>query len=159
VTTNLTRDQWPLAGPQERQKLLLSEAEQAEALAALRAVARGQESQSPTGPAPGPSGLRWSDVPEAAASACNEEGVELVIVRVIRSPGEFRFVLRSIEDWPGELVVRRVEGPEVYEVVDCRVGRFPDQPQKVARRDKLVEAFRRKMVELGRTRWFNDQEP
>jgi hypothetical protein len=144
TTTNLA-----LTPQEEREKLVLSHADEAEMLSALKSIAAGRTPVDP--PAPAPLGMRWSDVPEAVDSACNEAGVEMVVVRKIEADDgrSYRFVLETIEDWPGELVVRKVDGPEVY-AAEAWVGRFPTEPARVARKDALLSALEKHMRALGR---------
>ncbi len=151
--------------PQEqRQKLLLSEADQVEVLAAMRSIAVGRTVVNP--PAPAPLEMRWSDVPRAVAAACSEQGIEMAVVHtevlmaVVHSkeaPYVYRFHLRTVEDWPGELIVCRVGGATVY-VADGWIGRFPENPKHIEQKNNLLAALRRQMKAFGRKRGFNDPD-
>jgi len=93
------------------------------------------------------------------SAACDDLGVEMVVVQTIAIPPEdpvrYRFLLRSIEDWPGELVIRRVDGDRVYEVESVSLGRFPSDPHRQQRSEALVKAFQEHLEAFGRKRWFN----
>ncbi len=152
------------------EKLLLSAADQAEILAAFRSIAQGRTPVNPPRPAPG--GLRWSDVQQAAAWAAAEPGVEMAIVQTLRHDetgtvinekarfGErliwgYTFRLKTVEDRPAQLIVRRRDDPSVYEAT-VTVGRFGDDHQRA---EKLRAAFDSMMRAFGRKRGFNDDEP
>jgi hypothetical protein len=108
-------------------------------------------------PGPAPRGVRWSDIPDAVASACNEVGVEMAILTTHDEDDRFyRFELLTIERWPGELVIGRGEGEEVYTVVSVRIGRFPQMPDRVERGRKLVEAFETKLRAMGKIPKINE---
>jgi hypothetical protein len=100
-------------------------------------------------------------VPAAVSAACDDPGVEMVIVQTIatptRNPRHYRFVLRTIEDWPGELVIRRARGQRVYEIESVSVGRFPSEPQRRDRAEALVKAFENHLEAFGRKTWFNER--
>ena len=134
------------------EKLLLSTADQAEILAAFQSIARGRTPVNPPRPAPG--GLRWSDVQQAAAWAVAEDGVEMAIVQTLRHDWGYTFRLKTIEDRPAQLVVRRRDDRSVYETT-ATVGRFGDDHQRA---EKLRAAFDHFMHAFGRKRGFNDDE-
>ncbi len=152
------------------EKLLLSAADQAEILAAFRSIAKDRTAVNPPGPAPG--GLRWSDVQPAAAWAVAEPGVEMAIVQTLRHDETgmvinekvrvaerliwgYTFRLKTVEDRPAKLIVRRRDDRSVYEAT-ITVGRFGDDHQRA---EKLRAAFDRMMHAFGRKRGFNDDEP
>jgi hypothetical protein len=152
------------------EKLLLSAADQAEILAAFRSIARDRTPVNP--PAPAPGGLRWSDVQQAAAWAVAEDGVEMAIVQTLRHDETgmvinekvrvaerliwgYTFQLKTIEDRPAQLVVRRRDDRSVYEA-SVTVGRFGDDYQRA---EKLRTAFDSMMHAFGRKRGFNDDKP
>ncbi len=152
------------------EKLLLSAADQAEILAAFRSIAQDRTPVNPPGPAPG--GLRWSDVQQAAEWAVAEPGVEMAIVQTLRHDetgmvinekvrfGErliwgYTFRLKTVEDRPAQLVVRRRDDRSVYEAT-VTVGRFGDDHQRA---EKLRAAFDDMMRAFGRKRGFNDDKP
>ena len=152
------------------EKLLLSAADQAEILAAFRSIAQGRTMVNPPRPAPG--GLRWSDVQQAAAWAVAEDRVEMTIVKTLRHDETgtvinenervaerliwgYTFQLKTIEDRPALLVVRRRDDRSVYEAT-VTVGRFGDDYQRA---EKLRTAFDSMMRAFGRKRGFNDPMP
>jgi hypothetical protein len=151
----------PLAGDEAlpgRADQVLTAGQEETALRALDGIAAGQRPVNPPGPAPG--GTRWSDVPAAVASACDDPGVEMTVVRTIATPApdpdRYRFELRTVEGWPGELVVRRSTGARACEVESVSIGRFPLEPARVERGALLVKAFEAHLEAYGRKRWFND---
>jgi hypothetical protein len=136
--------------PQEQQqKLTLDAEEQAAVLAAMQSVTVGQRPVDP--PARAPAGKRWSDVPLAVEYACDE--AEMAVLEMIEEDDgrRLRFRLRTVEDWPGELVVRRAE-PEAIYTAEAWVGRFPDQPARLERRDRLLAALEHYMEAFGAKR-------
>jgi hypothetical protein len=142
-----------LTPDEARQKKVLSDDDRARLLAAMRTVAEGHEPVNP--PAPAPGGMRWSDVPAAVAAACGAS--EMAVRRTVREQGgvRIRFELRTIEEWPGELIVDRVEGPATYRA-EARIGRFPDEPECLGRAEKLLDQLAISMRRLGRKRGFNE---
>lgn len=152
------------------EKLVLSAADQAEILAAFRSIARDRTPVNPPGPAPG--GLRWSDVQLAVEWAVAEPGVEMAIVQTLhhdetgmvinervrgaeRLIWRYTFRLKTVEDRPAQLIVRRRDDPSVYEAT-ATVGRFGDDHQRA---EKLLAALDSMMQAFGRKRGFNDDEP
>jgi hypothetical protein len=135
-------------------KPVLSAEERGRTMDAMRGVAEGHEPADHAAPAPG--GMRFSDLRPALAAACRD--VEAAVVRTVEEEDGLHFHLRTIEDWPGLLVVRRAEGPEVYEIVELSFGRFPDDPDKLARAEALRGALHRWMLEYGAKRRFNEPE-
>lgn len=141
-------------GPEEEGMwTVLSPSEQSQALRVMRSMASGRRPVNP--PAPAPGGLRFSDVKAAVEEACT--AIEAVVVRTFEdSQGRWcRFELRTVEDAPGELVVRRVDGPEVYEA-QARIGRFAEEPDNLKRADALVKALAVQMKRLGKQKRFNE---
>ncbi len=135
------------------EKLLLSPGDQVEILAAFRSIAQDRTPVNPPRPATG--GLRWSDVQQAAAWAVAEDGVEMAIVQTLRHDWGYTFRLKTIEDRPAQLIVRRRDDRSVYEAT-VTVGRFGDDHQRA---EKLRAAFDHMMRAFGRKRGFNDDEP
>ncbi len=144
----------PLTPEETREKQQLSPGDRSQAVSAFRSLAQSRTVVDPPGPAPYK--VRWADVPLAVNQACDELGVEMVVVETVEQDGGLVFRMRTVEDWPATLEIRRVDPPKIYEIVDCRVGRFYEQPAKVARCDKLKAAFVKKLEKLGRVRWFNE---
>jgi hypothetical protein len=140
---------------EENQKAVLTADDQAEALAAMKSAT--QAPKTADGPAKAPLKARWSDIPLAVAEACDDKGVEMTCVRKEETDDEFVFYLRTIESWPGKLVIRRGVGDEVYVVKEVWVGRFFEgDPGRIQRVEALIEAFERHLRRLGEQRWFND---
>ena len=136
-----------------QETLVLTQADQAEILAALRSITRDRSLVDRPRPAPG--GLRWSDVPQAVAGAVGEVGVEMAIVQMLSDDERYTFHLKTVEDRPAELIVRRRLDQRVYDAT-ATVGRFADDHQRA---EALLRAFDRLMRAFGRKRGFNDQEP
>ena len=137
----------------------LTPRQQAEVMRSFRALAAGATVVDP--PAPAPHGVRWSEIPQALAWACNEEGVEMVIVETHQDVYGYDFTLRTIENWPARLVIGHGRGEQVYEITEVSVGRFPDNPERIERGAALVEAFEMWLRRMGARKRFNEnpQEP
>jgi hypothetical protein len=143
---------------EENQKAILSSQDRSEALAAMQS-GTGKPPRNAQRPGRAPQGVRWSDIPvalEAQEGAFGEQGVEMTVVRKVEQPDEYAYELRTVEGWPGTLVIRRVDGDQVYEITELRIGRFPDDPERVERAEALVRAFRQHLKRLGAQDWFND---
>ncbi len=136
-----------------QEKLVLTRADQAEILAALRSITQGKTLVNRPGPAPG--GLRWSDVEQAAKWAVAEVGVEMAIVSTSLDDVGYTFQLKTLEARPAELIVRRRDDYRVYDAT-ATVGRFADDHQRA---EALLRAFDQMMRGFGRKRGFNDQSP
>lgn len=156
VTTNLDLSpEGPTGAPavvdEASQRALLSPSEEAEVLDALRESVAGRRPVNPPGRAPG--GVRWSGVEVAVKEAVAE--IEAVVVRTLTSEAgdAYRFEIRTVENYPGEVVVRRVGGTKLYEL-DIRIGHFPSEPRHVERAEKLRRAIDEQMKRLGAQRWF-----
>jgi hypothetical protein len=128
---------------------MISEEDQAAVLAAMQTAAEGQGPGDP--PAPAPHGMRWSDAPRAVAAACND--LEMAVVEVVEEEGGdvLRFRLLAAEGWPGEVVLRRLPPPDIC-AAEASIGRFPDQPARVERADRLLAAIDRHLKALGAKR-------
>jgi hypothetical protein len=128
--------------------LVLDETDQAAVLAAMRQITAAPEATD--GPPPEPSDVpRWSDLEAAVISASDE--IEAAVVDSTRqSDGEVVvFTLKTVEGWPGELVVERVPPPEVYRPT-ARLGRFPMMPERIERAERLLASLDRLMMEYAR---------
>lgn len=143
-----------LTAQDAREKRLLSPGDKSEIRRAFRTLAQGESLVDPPGRAP--YGVRWADVAIAVGQACDELGVEMVVVETMEKNGILVFRMRTVEDWPARLEIHRVDPPQVYVIEDCRVGRFYDEPEKVARCEKLKAEFEKKLKKLGKIRWFNE---
>ncbi len=147
------------AGIPGRADQFLSPRQQAEVMRSFKSLAAGTTAVNP--PAPAPHGVRWSEIPQALVWACNEDGVEMVIVQTNQDLDGYEFILRTIEDWPAKLVIGHGRGEQVYEITEVSVGRFPDNPDRVERGAALVKAFETWLRTMGAKRKLNDrpQEP
>lgn len=144
-----------------------SQAEQARALAAMQSVARGHTPSEVPGRAP--HGVRWSDVRFAADLAATDTEMAILRIEPLREdvgvsrieplrappagspareedPGSgWRFVLVTIGDAPGELIVLRRYPPVIYQA-RASIGVFGDRDDLA---DNLLDAFDTRMRELG----------
>ena len=145
ASTNLS-----LTTEEERTVRVLGPAEQAEAKLALSELVEGQSPVDP--PHAAPASFRWEDVELAAILACEE--IEAAVMAVTVGHDRCQFKVRTVEDWPGELFVRRLDG-DGYEVT-ASIGRFPHRPEQASRAEQLEAAFRRTLTALGRKRGFDE---
>lgn len=137
-----------LTQEEESLKLVLDSSDQARVLRDLRSVAGDHVVVRP----PTTSGsIRWSDVPLALEYACAE--VEMAIIRTIAEPECYIFTLKTIDDRPGEITLRRVDDDRVY-VAEASVGRLGDD-EDLARRllgelDRQLHLFgaKRKLIRV-----------
>ncbi len=143
------------AGIPGRADQFLTPAQQAEVMRSLKTIAAGATVVNP--PAPAPHGVRWSEIPQALAWACDEDGVEMTIVETHQDIYGYDFTLRTIESWPARLVIGHGRGEQVYEITEVSVGRFPDNPERVERGAALVKAFEKWLRTMGARKRFNDQ--
>lgn len=132
------------------EKVMLDSSDRSEILSAFRSISQGRELVNR--PSKAANGVRWSDVPKAAAAACNEVGVEMAIVETIKNDWGYTFILKTIEDWPAQLIVRKLDNAQVYQAT-ATVGRFRDYQKRA---DKLLAVFGQKMRAFGRKRGFED---
>lgn len=107
---------------------------------------------SPPAPAKGPVPARWSDVPLAAAYACDD--AEAAIVATNQYDWGYEFRLRTIEDWPGTLTIRRTHDARIYEAT-AFIGLKADEGGEAiidhsSRAEALLKALDRQMLEFGR---------
>lgn len=141
-----------LTAEDERSVARLDGAAQGEVIAAMRDVAPGHRPTRTAVPAPAAEGgVRWSDVEAAAGAACSAIEAAVVGKTGDADADEYRFRIRTIENWPGELVVRRVDPPAMYEAT-AWIGRFPDE--RVERRDALLRAFDARLRAFGMKRKY-----
>lgn len=137
-------------GDETRHKRVLDARDQAAVRRAFRASADGYLQVAP--PHPAAHGVRWSDVPAAVAAAC--EDTEMAVVRTVESQAgsALEFQLRTVEDWPATLWVRRTDDDRRYEA-RAVVGLFGDRHDRA---QALIEAFDRRLRAYGRKRGFRD---
>lgn len=120
----------------------------AQVLQALRLAASDHPAAAPPTPASHERG-RWEDIDLAVYWAVAEPGVELATVRRRDFEWGFIYDLKTIEGWPGVLIIERVDGPRVYEA-RASIGRFLNT--RASREQALINAIDRWMRALGRKR-------
>jgi len=96
-------------------------------------------------------GVRWSDLRLAVAYACDD--VEAAVVRQTQREWGWEFAIRTVEDWPGTLTVRKTNDQRVYEATAV-IGVFGDRKERAA---ALLDALDTRLRELGRKRKFPDE--
>ena len=133
------------------EKVLLDSSDRTEILSAFRSLTKGKKLVNR--PARAIKGVRWSDVPKAVAAACGENGVEMAVVETITQDWGYTFIIKTVEDKPAQLIVRRLDNDQVYQA-SATVGRFHDDQKRA---DKLLAVFEQKMKAFGRKRGFEDE--
>lgn len=125
----------------------LGSAERAALLEAFSGLTAGAAGQNVPGPASRP---RWSDVPLAAAAACDE--VEAAIFDTQEpQPGHLMvLVLRTVEGHPGAMSITRDATGAI--TAEAWFGRFPEEQRHRVRAQALVEGFLRHLEGYGRKR-------
>jgi len=121
---------------------------------ALHEVAADHRPVNP--PVPAPLGMRFSDIERAVARACDDVEAAVVWTEPDEDGAGFVFSLRTVEDWPGEIAVRRVAGPEVY-TAEAWFGRFPEEEKNLTRAKALRAALGKQMRAWGKKRAFVDE--
>ena len=101
-------------------------------------------------PTAAPHGVRWADVELAVSYAADD--AEMAVTQVDREPSLLRFRLKTVNDRPAWLEIRRVDPPLVYEA-SARVGWF-DDPESAQR---LLTAFDKWMRTFGKKRSFENE--
>jgi len=134
-----------LTPEEQKQKLTLSAVDRTRIGRALAKLAGGHDAVDP--PRAAPLGVRWRDVPLAMHYATAE--VEMAIARTVEQAGGYTFVIRTIDDRPGAIVVRQTGDDRIYEA-RATIGRFEDAAAAAA----LEAAFDRQMRAFGKKRWF-----
>lgn len=130
-----------------RWKLALTPPEQSELSQALYDWTDGRAATQ--SPQPAPYGVRWSDVPEAAAKATASN--EMAVLTTQKEDWGYTFAIMTVDNYPGILIVRRVDPPTIYEA-QATVGRFQD---RTAQAQSLVRDLHREMKRLGAVPQFN----
>ncbi len=133
---------------------VLTDRQRQEVLSAMRSVSAGKRATEL--PEAAPDGVRWTDIPLAVGFAVDQKGVEMTILEEISEPDRYVFRLETLEGWPGTLSIRRVEGPQVYEIEEVRAGLFPEYEPHVKRCEKLVKEFEKQLKVLGRQKVFSE---
>jgi hypothetical protein len=124
------------------------ESEADRVLGAMQMAAAGHEPGLALAPAASSRG-RWEDVPLAVYWAIAEDGVEMGTTQAIEHDWGWEYRLKTVEGWPATLRIERRDHPAVFHAT-ASVGRFPDQPERIARAERLVAAVERVMAALGR---------
>ena len=101
-------------------------------------------------PVPAAFGVRWEDVKLAVVYSCDD--AQMAVASTIEHGWGYEFQLKTIEDYPGVLTVKRLGAPRVYQA-SARIGEFNDHPDRAA---ELLAAFDRQMRAFGKKRQFND---
>jgi hypothetical protein len=97
-----------------------------------------------------PSGtIRWSDVPLAVVYACDE--AEMAVVEADEGDAVCRYRLISVEDWPGTLIVTRVDDGRIYEA-SATVGEFGNREDRA---NRLLEALESQLKAFAKKRKFD----
>lgn len=135
-----------LTEQEQSQRQVLTEAQRAEIRAALATLVADHEVDQL--PRTADHGVRWSDVKLAAYYACKDE--QMASVRSSNTDNVWVFHLRTANERPGQMVVRRVDDERVYEAT-VTVGRFHDDDESAAR---LLKAFHSRMRAFGHKRGF-----
>jgi hypothetical protein len=140
-----------LTPEEQRTRQVLDPDDQAVVWRTFRSLAEGHDPVNP--PRTPAQGMAWEDVPAAVAAACDD--IEAAVMSVDESEDQYLYTLRTVEDWPGELLVRRADDRRVY-VAQAWIGLFPDDPARVARAEALLDALERQLRAYGRKTRFID---
>jgi hypothetical protein len=130
---------------------ILTPDEQSQVLEAMQSFAAGRSEADP--PSPAASGVRWSDVPLAADYACDANS--MAVVSIAKGEGIYTFQLKSIEDYPGVLTVRRVDDERIC-TAEASIGRYGDYDTKAV---ALLASFDEFLRGFGAKRGFEDEAP
>lgn len=91
-------------------------------------------------------GVRWTDVYSAALFACDQ--TEMAIVRMVATPEGYDVQLKTIEDYPGRMLIHARPHPQVYEA-QATIGLYGDRTERAR---QLLVAFDDQMRAFGRKR-------
>lgn len=141
-------DDHPLAPDEKHVNFVLNGQEQQRAEQAFAQFAAGHKPVNPPRAAPNPPGMRWSDVEIAVSYACDDAEVAIISTTIDQSKTRFHFQLKTIEDWPGNLVVERTNDDRVY-IATATIGLFDDHPDRVA---LLLSSLQKQMKAFGKKR-------
>jgi hypothetical protein len=114
-------------------------------------LAPGHKAGAKPTPAPSERG-RWSDVHLAVLYACDE--IEAAVVQRTKHEWGWEYHLRTAEDWPGTLMIRRADTARVYEA-SAIIGIFGDRTERAT---ALIEAFAEQMRDFGSKRQFPEED-
>ena len=126
-------------------KKTLTAAEQSQLRAAFDELAVGHKPVNSYDKSSGK--LRWSDVPNAVAFACDD--AEMGIVRTVKRDWGYEFQLRTIEDYPAQLIVKRTHDDRVYKATAV-VGHFEDHQDRAAALIKALDKQMKAFAEVPR---------
>lgn len=101
-------------------------------------------------PAPAVEGVRWDDVPIAVVYGCEE--AQMAVSGTVKHDWGYEFQLKTVEGYPGVLLVKRMPDPSVYQAT-VSVGMFNDHRDRA---EELLTAFDRQMRAFGKKRQFNN---
>jgi hypothetical protein len=147
-------DNHPMTPEEARLKPVLGQGDQRRIEAEFQTLAAGHTAVEPPMPAarhsgagnPGYPGVRWSDVPLAVPDACAD--AEMAVVSSVETRDSLEYMLRTIEDYPGTLVIRRPNDGSVYQAT-ATIGRFGDHTDRA---QQLLKALDEQMKAYGRKR-------
>lgn len=141
-----------LTAEEARDKPVLEGDDPAAAIEAMRLADPGHHPARKVSAATAEAGrVRWSDLEAAVSYACDDAEVAVVETTEREGGDEFVFRIRTVEDWPGEIVVRRVDPPKVYRA-EVSIGRFSGE--HADRCDRLLRAIDARMRSFGRKRKY-----
>jgi len=138
-----------LVPAETNEKKVLSTADQATLESEFRRLGDGH--QPTRSPAAAAHGKRWSDLQSAVSVACAE--TEMAVVRKTEHDWGVECQLRTIEDFPGQLIIKRTNDDRVYEAT-ATIGRFQDHCDRAA---QLVASIEKHMLEFGKKRKMIDE--
>jgi hypothetical protein len=130
---------------------VLSDSQQRQVEGAFDDLAQGHTAGAIAKPAPSERG-RWSDVHLAVLYACDE--IEAAVVQRTKRDWGWEYYLRTAEDWPGTLMIRRADAARVYEA-SASIGIFGDRTERA---EALLEAFAEQMRDFGRKPQFPEDD-
>lgn len=99
-------------------------------------------------PRPAEHGVRWTDVPIAMEYA--SAAVEMAVTRRTEEADRYVFELKTVDDRPGRMTVRRTDNDRIYEA-EATVGRFDLANDRILA-ERLLAAFDRQMHQFGKKR-------
>ncbi len=134
----LSNENFP--GERYEANMVLSDAQQAAVVFALRGTAEGESFEPMTS---APDAVRWSDVPAAANAAVS--AAEMGIATSTLAGETWTFDLRTQGGEPAQLVVVRRAPPEMY-LATAAVGSFGERFNEA---ERIVREFRMAMRRFG----------
>lgn len=144
-------DVHPLTPCEQNLKFILDRQDQQRVDSTFAGLAVGHKAVDPPSVAAAPTRMRWSDVEIAVVYACDEAEMAVVSTSLNEEKTRYQFQLKTIEDWPGELIVERVDDVRVYLATVC-IGLFNNHPDRA---EKLRSALESQMKSFGKKRKIN----